>query len=196
MLCCLLAGMLGGCTARTADPLVEAGQSFLRTARPPSDEAFVELNRFVSEQPDVAARAAAGLVEAAQEEVRYAAIYVLGLTAAGPADSAALKRALDDDAVHLRTIAAGSLIGLGDKDAIPVLIELLAETDEIPGSVPPMFVDRFSSQALTAYTGEDYGLLEATSGDLRTLALGRWRTWWDNVKDTLHWDPATKKYVR
>ncbi|MCA1727301.1 MAG: hypothetical protein LC722_06545, partial [Actinobacteria bacterium] len=149
LLACLTLCGLIACSATTTDPLVRAGQDLLRTTRPPSDRAFADLNRFVAEQPGVAAVSASGLIEEPEETTRYAAVYTLALTAQGEGDIGALAGALDDQAEYLRALAAGSLIGLGHREAIPVLIELLSVTDEIPGSVPALFVDRFSSRALT-----------------------------------------------
>jgi hypothetical protein len=121
-------------------------------------------------------------------------VYVLALTAVDREEVGALRTVLDADTSHLRAIAAASLLGLGELRAIPVLIELLVATDEIPASRPPAFVDRFSSEALTAYTGEDFGVVEAVGSRARMQAQQRWRNWYDRVRDTLHWNPEARRY--
>lgn len=191
----LLAWALTACVGRTPDPLAEAGRDLLVESRLPSDRAFADLNRFVAEQPGLAATAAAGLVEAEDEGTRYAAVYVLALAADGQEDLSALRAALDDEATHLRALAAGSLVGLGEIAAIPVLIELLTVTDQIPGSIPATFVDRFASGALSAYTGQDFGILDARSGAAREAARERWRDWWTDVADDIRWEAASARYV-
>lgn len=191
-----LACALLACTPDTVDPLVEAGEDLLEAFDPASnpDEGFGALNRLVAEQPALAAEVAAGLLGAEEADTRYAAVYVLALTAVDREEVGALRTVLESDTPHLRAIAATSLLGLGELGAIPVLIELLVATDEIPASRPSMFVDRFSSEALTAYTGENFGVVEAAGSTARMRAQERWRSWYARVRDTLHWNPEARRY--
>lgn len=184
------------CTPDTVDPLIEAGEDLLKAFDPASnpDEGFGALNRLVAEQPALAAEVAAGLLTAEEPDTRYAAVYVLALTAVDREEVGALRTVLRSETPHLRAIAAASLLGLGELAAIPVLIELLAATDEIPASRPSAFVDRFSSEALTAYTGEDFGVVEADGSMARIEAQQRWRDWYASVRDTLRWNPDTRRY--
>ena len=196
LLACAFACVTFACTASTTDPFIEAGEDLLETFDPDSDPegGFASLNRFAAERPTLAADTARGLVEAEEDNTRYAAVYVLGLTADAEDERQALRGALDDRLSYLRAIAAGSLIGLGEAGAIPVLIDLLAITDEIPGSLPSTFVDRFASDTLTAYTGEDFGVMEARGSEARARAQARWRDWFDSVRGSIRWDPAAARY--
>jgi hypothetical protein len=194
-LACALS-VLAACTPDTTDPLIEAGEDLLEAFDPNADpdDGFGALNRLAAEQPDLAADVARGLLDAEEANTRYAAVYVLALTAEAPDEVEALRSALDADEAHLRAVAGGSLIGLGEAAAIPALIELLTATDEIPGSKPSTFVDRFSSVALTTYTGEDFGVLEAGGSRARQEAQQRWRDWFESVRESLRWDPEARRY--
>jgi hypothetical protein len=197
MLPLLLACTLFACTPETTDPLIEAGEDLLETFDPNTDpeSGFASLNRFAAERPGLAADTAQGLVEAREDDTRYAAVYVLGLTADGEDELEALRRVADDPLSYLRAIAAGALIGVGEVDAIPALIDLLVATDEIPGSLPSTFVDRFASDVLTSYTGQDFGVREARGSAARAEAQGRWRDWFESVRGTIRWDPGSGRYV-
>ncbi len=107
---------------------------------------------------------------------RFAAIYIVELVAQNNQDARILSTALSDPNLGYRVIAAGSLAGLGDVRSIPVLIEGLASPASLPYDDPPRQLADLAKEALEAYTGKHFPDL-----------LG-WRSWWEAVKDRLHWN--------
>lgn len=120
--------------------------------------------------------AIAPALEAGDPASRWAAVYVAALLAETSEDAAALEVALVDSEPSLRVVAAASLIGLGQKEAIPVLIESLDSRDELPYSDPPEPVSGLARLALEAYTGQSF---DDSAG---------WFIWWESVEDGLTWD--------
>lgn len=194
----LLAALVAvaSCSTEPLDPVVVAAENLLASFDPTEDPdgGFAALNRFVAEQPDLAADVAAGLVHVDDDHTRYAAVYVLALTVRTNDQAAALRAAYEDELPYVRALAAGSLIGLGDVSAIEELIELTTTTDEVLGSEPSLFVDRFASRTLTAYTGEDFGVLQARGSSEREAARERWLRWWERVRDDIRWDAGAGRY--
>jgi len=176
---------LTGCSAEEAQmgalaPISAVIESFT-PASGRTDPAFAQLNTLVLEAPRLAAQAAASLTTASREQTRLGAIYVLGLTARSPRELAALRRALGDRILEHRVIAAGALIGMGEKEAIPVLIEALRRTGRLPFS--NVSEAAHAAEALGAYTGQDLG------SDAEA-----WSDWFEAEGPALTWDDTERRF--
>ena len=177
--------ILAGCASESAERAALApADAVLRAvdlqSRSP-DTGFAQLNAFALEEPALAARAAAELVDAEEDAQRYTAVYVLGLTASRPAEIEALRAAMGDTQEHIRLTAAGALIGLGERRAIPELIRFLENPSPLPGSTVRM--SSLAQDGLEAYVGEE-------PGD----QPGGWSAWWEEHGDDLRWDPDQQRY--
>jgi len=106
----------------------------------------------------------------------WAALYVVALLADSESDADVLAPLLLDPDPANRVIAAGSLAGLGRKDALPVLIQGLGAEAALPYTDPPRSAADLAAEALVAYTAESFATPEA------------WRSWWDGVGERLRWD--------
>lgn len=162
-----------------------------------SDESWVALHHAVQEAPQDVIREATELLGSADPAARFAAVYALGLTV-DASQVHRLRPALSDPNPHLRTMAAGALIGLGEVESIPILIEALAGEENLPFVEPPTRAWTIAHAALTHYTEQDFGLLEAIqSGDEvgRQAALAAWQAWWAEAGPDLTWDAASQRYL-
>lgn len=117
-------------------------------------------------------------------EVRFAANYLLAHIADG-SQVPLLANAMQDDIESFRAIAAGALIGLGHKPAIPILIEALSSNDKLPYSDPPRSVSVFSQRTLEAYIDEEF----------RPQDESDWANWWLRHNEQLMWSETLIKYV-
>lgn len=162
-----------------------------------SDESWADLHRAVRETPEDVIREAGELLGSADPSTRFAAVYALGLTV-DESNAHLLLPVLSDENEGLRTIAAGALIGLGEAQSIPILIAALASDEYLPFLEPPSRAWTLAHAALTHYTGQDFGFLEAVrSGDgaARQAAVEAWPTWWAEAGAQLTWDSAYQRYV-
>lgn len=90
----------------------------------------------------------APLLDAADPDVRFGAVYVASLWADDAADIAALAPLLDDPNEGIRAMVAGSLAGLEHDRAREVLGALRASAAPMPSSDPPITVGRFTTDVL------------------------------------------------
>jgi len=140
------------------------------------------------------------LVDSPNEGERYTAIVALGriatADAAKPGDIEAATKALasrlTDPNVSLRTYAAGSLVALGDKRGIPVLIEALIVQQRGYLSVPPELLNAFAYRALNAYTGQSFGYDPLADEAKRAASQQQWRDWWKATGERLQWDAGKR----
>jgi hypothetical protein len=93
-----------------------------------------------------------------------------------------------------RLIAAGGLLSVGEKAAIPVLIELLASGAPVPNSDPPRAVWQVARGVLLFYTDQDLGLREAADAEAAAVAQADWEAWWEASGEALTWDPGTTRF--
>ncbi|MGZ8579149.1 MAG: HEAT repeat domain-containing protein [Actinomycetota bacterium] len=107
---------------------------------------------------------------------RWAALYVTAILADSEEDADVLTPVLRDPDLTNRVIAAGSLCGLGRKEAIPVLIEGLTAAAMLPYTDPPTPVADLAREAREAYTGESFE------------SQGEWVAWWDEAGAEIRWD--------
>jgi hypothetical protein len=117
-------------------------------------------------------------------QIRFAAIYLL-IHIAGEAETALLLEAVKDPVPAFRAIAAGALIGLGERSAFPILIDALMSDDNLPYSDPPKPLRVFSQQTLEAYVAEES----------RPAGADDWADWWATHQERLMWSNALKRYV-
>jgi hypothetical protein len=117
-------------------------------------------------------------------QIRFAAIYLL-IHIAGEAETALLLEAVKDPVPAFRAIAAGALIGLGERSAFPILIDALMSDDNLPYSDPPKPLRVFSQQTLEAYVAEES----------RPAGADDWADWWAVHQERLMWSNALKRYV-
>lgn len=138
------------------------------------ERSIFDLNRVVLQGEGVQ-DAVAGFLQSQDLTERWAATYVLALRADSAQAGERLLPILNDPEPSLRVIAAGSLIGLGQKEAIPVLIEALDSVVELPFNDPPELASELALEALTAYTGQSFD------------TVPEWQGWWAEVEDMLEW---------
>jgi HEAT repeat protein len=161
-----------------------------------SDAAFGALDLAMESNPAAVIEQARSALTSENPNVRFAAVYALGLSVdAGSADI--LVPVLANPDPGLRLIAAGALSGLGIKESLPVLIEALGSDETVPYSHPPQPQWTFAESALVAYTGQDFGVVEAVTADdqaARQAALDAWRAWWHANGEGLVWDAGAERY--
>lgn len=141
-----------------------------------------------------AAEEAVKYIQDSDDGKRFAAIYLLS-HAGDQNNKADLAKALDDQNQAYVTLAAGTLIGWGDKNAIPVLIESLTSKEAIPFSDPPSPLAQLASKALPYYTGKDFGLSATTTEEELNNAQAEWKMWWSSNNENIQWDDEAKKYL-
>ena len=160
------------------------------------DNSFTKLDYYTL-QPSLHEEAAQEAVKHIQDKdqgKRFAAIYLLTLTG-DKDDRSELAKVLEDENKAYATVAAGTLIGWGDKNAIPILIESLSSKDSIPYSDPPTSLAQLAYKALPYYTGKDFGLTAAKSEEEINNAQAEYKMWWSSNNEKLQWDEAANKYI-
>jgi len=99
--------------------------------------------------------------------------------------AAILKKDLNDPAVDLKCEVAASLLYLGQKEGIPVLIDNFGHGDTmIYLSEPPLTLDSYILAYLNIYTDADFGKDKAA-----------WQAWWQKNQNNLQWNAAQKKFL-
>lgn len=113
----------------------------------------------------------------------WAALYVYSMTARPEEKRRVLKPFLEHKDFWVQLQAAGPLIGLGVKEAIPVFLEALRQKDAcLPYSGPCAPVPDYARRVLEEVTGKSHATAD------------KWDHWWTRVGDELHWNPKKKKY--
>lgn len=162
----------------------EAAREAVEGFDPEEPEAFARLNQIVVEDPDIVPELAPYL-EDDDPERRFAALYVAALLADSEAEAELLKPALEDPLPGYRVMAAGSLIGLGAIEAIPVLIDELENDEPLPYDKFNRPIWDLAQEALAAYIGWD---------EMNLATQEQWQGWWDGYPgENLIWDG--EKYV-
>ncbi len=105
-----------------------------------------------------------------------------------------LRPFLDGKQISFRLMAAITLVTMGDKDGVPVLIELLGDENYLMLSEPPALICQYSNYMLTRYTGADFDF-HCFPGDIDLESQARWESWWAVNGDRLVWDEADGKLV-
>jgi hypothetical protein len=125
----------------------------------------------------------------------FAAVYALALTAESGRGSTELAQLLTATSTTDRLLAAGSLLSIGDKSGIPVLIDALSSTDEVAFSSPGQFGFEFAQAELLYFTTQDFGLRSATGPAAVAATQAAWRQWWTAQSTALRFDPNARKYT-
>jgi HEAT repeat protein len=161
---------LGTVTAETA---VDAVESF----DPAEEDPVARLDQVILAGGDFVPGLAPILQdEDAEPNRRWAALYLIALLTDTDDEIAVLKPMLEDDDEIFRVMAAGSLAGLGVTESLPVLIDGLSSTAELPFSEPPRPLSAYARATLEHYTGESF----EDAAD--------WEDWWDEVSSDISWD--------
>lgn len=93
-----------------------------------------------------------------------------------------LLRALEDDDITVRVMAAELVVAFGEKDGIPVLIAALDSNEKLRPSEPPTPVTSKSLEVLKLYTTQTF------------FERQEWQNWWDQNKDSLVWVNDEEKF--
>jgi hypothetical protein len=150
-----------------------------------SEASFAAIHEAIETSRSATLRQAGSSLSSDNPVERFAAVYTLGLTV-GAEDVDFLRPVLADSDPALRTIAAGSLIGLGVEESLPVLIGALDSEAVLPFSHPPRPVWRLAHDALHAYTGQNF---EPAAGSVPQASLSAaWREWWESNGGRMRWD--------
>lgn len=128
--------------------------------------------------PDSVRTAAAELLAASDEDVRFGALYALYLTARPGPSLEALRPLLASGDWTERLIAAETLATRGEEEAIPVLIDALGSTDRVQHWHPYREVWERARRVLLRVTGQDLGLKGAADAASVAAARPAWLAWW------------------
>ena len=160
------------------------------------DTTALEINRLAVSSPHELRSAALARIDDRDPGVRRSALYALSLTVTkdDPEAIAALKRFLESDSDVERLRSAGGLLSVGEKAAVPVLVDLLASDAEVPNADPPLAVWRVARGLLLTSTDRDLGLRRADGVEAAGRTRAEWRTWWATSGDRLEWDAATRRF--
>jgi hypothetical protein len=157
--------------------------------------AFYDLNQ--AARTDTAALRKAGLAHLADKDppTHYAALYALVMTADADNGGTELAGMLASPNVDERLLSAGTLAGLGDKRALPVLIAALDQQDELSYRAPSLRAYDFAQRQLLWFTNQDFGLKAALTLQQVAATKPAWERWWQSANGTLHYDRRERKFV-
>ncbi len=180
----------------TLDP--EAEGTFVSATERSLELTQREIDRLAIADPESLRTAALTHVDDPDTTIHSAALYALSLSvdARDRAARDTLQRFLTslDDVERLR--ASVGLIGVGDKAAVPVLIDLIGSSAVLPGGDPPLAVWRVARGTLMVNTGEDFGLRRADSVEAARATRPSWTAWWSTYGADLQWNPELEKFSR
>jgi hypothetical protein len=187
VVCCAVAG-----NCRAADTFPSPEQLVTGFGNAPNHNA---LNR--AAHTDTAALRTAALAHLADKDpaTHYAAVYALAMTADNNNGAAELVRMLMSSNVDERLLSAGTLAGLGDKRALPVLIAALDQRDELSYRLPLLHAYEFAQRQLLWFTNQDFGLKAAQTLEEIAATKPAWERWWQAAGDSLHYDRPERKFV-
>lgn len=162
----------------TSQTAVDAVQSF----DPAGQDSIARLNEIAASGGDFVSDLAPVFQDrSADPDQRWAALYLIAHLTDTAEEIAVLQPVLEDDDPIFRTMAAGSLAGLGVTDSLPVLIEALSSEAELPFSDPPRPLSAYARSTLEHYTGESF----EDAAD--------WEDWWNQVSADIRW--GGERYV-
>ena len=189
-ICC--AAVASDCRAADASP-EQLITGF--AAAPNRHAAFYDLNQAAAN--DTAALRKAALAHLADKDppTHYAALYALVMTADVDNGATELAGMLASPNVDERLLSAGTLAGLGDKRALPVLIAALGQQDELSYRAPPLRAYDFAQRQLLWFTNQDFGLKAALTPQQVAATKPAWERWWQSANGSLHYDRRERKFV-
>jgi hypothetical protein len=182
ILALLLLGAGTACRNSSGDSKVEpmAAIAGLEPSSPAASRSRSRLNTAVLSAPEASREAALAQLRAHDPndpDARLAALYVLSLTLRDE-DADALAPVLTSREAKERVLAAAAMLALGDRRAVPVLIELLGVEDPLPFGDPPLRVWQQARMALLSFSGQDLGLRRAATASQAAAAAPALRDWW------------------
>ncbi len=139
---------------------------------------FAALHEVERVDPDALRAAALARLGSTDPDVRFAAVYALGVTAIDGPSADALVGLLESDRTSERLLAAAGLLPLGRTEAIPILIDGLDDGTVLAHRDPPKFVWESARALLLAFTSEDFGLAASTTADETAATKPAWEAWW------------------
>ena len=151
------------------------------------DDSFAAIHDHLRERPDELRAAALEHLGEEDPNVHYAAMYALSLTAEPGESADGLRRYLGSDDLNERFLAAGSLLARGEKEAIPVLIDLLDSEDPVAYRDPPRMAWQVARSALLTFVEQDHGLVDAEGFEDVSATKPAWERWWDEAGDAVQW---------
>jgi hypothetical protein len=185
----LLALAVAGCggAKKAADPVAGFDGSAARV-----NASFRALDQAAFADPKTTRTAAVAHLQDSRPGVRFAAVYSLSLTVREPQP---LERVLHSPRPSERMLAARGLVAIGDKQAIPTLIDALNARAPLPFGAPPEPAWRAARFDLLQYVPSAPSLTGAgfTAKDA-AAATPLLRRWWRVHAASLRWDPATHSF--
>ena len=156
----------------SADSAVEVAEEF----DPAEPGAVLALNEVIAAGSEEAVADLLSLLDDEDPNRQWAGLYMALLLAESDEEIELLRPMLSHDEPVFRAMAAGTLAGFGEADALPVLIEALSSAAELPYSDPPRPLATYAQAALESLTGESFA---DASG---------WESWWQDVEGDISWD--------
>jgi len=153
----------------------QAITQFTTTTKDEENKSFQRLDYFIQQDSlhPGAAKFASQYLQDNNDNIRFAAVYLLGNTG-NDEEKIALVPLLNDKNKNIQIITASYLIGIGEKTAVPILISFLGSSDVIKYSDPPLKYSEFALSLISQYV--DYDSVN------------------NNIND-LQWDAELKKYI-
>lgn len=99
-----------------------------------------------------------------------------------------LKGTLHDNNDTIKLITAAELISLGEKEGVPVLIELLAADSITLFIDPPNYTAVRANEYLRHGVQTDVDFDFFSTNELKQKQIVSWKEWWDTNRDDLIWD--------
>ncbi len=93
-----------------------------------------------------------------------------------------------------KLISAITILGLGDKEGISILIDLLEDDSLFMLSEPPMLICQYSNFVLERYTDTEFDFY-CTTEYVNSESIQKWKDWWDQNSENASWDADQEKLV-
>jgi hypothetical protein len=187
--------LLSACSGKASAPSPDAAITGFDPSSSARDASFHNIALAIDEDATAMRAAALDHLNDSNANVHYAAVYTLAQTATSHEGMAQLEQMLTSPDTNERMLAAGSLLSLGDKEAIPVLIAALSSNDQISYWDPPLQAYGFARAELMFYTSNDFGLVKATTLSTASAAQPAWQKWWTKDGASVHFDSTLNGYV-
>lgn len=139
------------------------------------------LNTAVLAEPDASRKAALDRLKSEDPDVRIAAAYALSITLK-PEDADVLAPLLGSPMPGERVLAAAGMLAIGDRRAVPILIDALGVEDRLPFGSPRLRTWEQARFSLLSFTGQDFGLRDATTAQEAAATAPEWESWWATAK--------------
>ncbi|MFP3950021.1 MAG: hypothetical protein ACLFUZ_02930 [Candidatus Micrarchaeia archaeon] len=140
------------------------------------------------------------LLESNDSYAKWTGLYVLSNIAYNttPEEQEEIKQGispfLEGNLSSFRLMAAVTLVTMGDKEGIPVLIDLLGSDEQMFLWEPPILVCSYANEFLVRYTEKDFEY-SCAPGQFDAEARQQWEAWWNENSEKIEWDPDSEKMV-